>query len=118
MNRRQFFENPDFAEYVRLLGRLHRLVRAHRDESDEGEALREQMDRPGEALSEEEIRAVKGIAADLASIGQENGIGSNRESAPPVQLRDALDAIQRHDVVDALLILREHAHEIPPAPMW
>jgi tetratricopeptide (TPR) repeat protein len=109
--RRRFFENPDFAEYVRLLGRLHRLMRAHLDESDEGNALREQMDRPGEALSGEEIRAVKGIAADLASIGSHNG----DSAAPrhPTHIEEITDAIAARDAIRALMILRDHAHETP-----
>lgn len=111
MNRGRFFENPSFVEYVRTLGRLHRLMRAQRDESAEGEVLREQMDRPGEALAEDEIRAVTGISGDLASIGghRVNGVATT----PPAQLKAAAEAIDRHDAIRALAILREHAHETP-----
>ena len=115
MSQRRFFDNPDFAEYVRLLGRLHRLIREGRDESEEGEALRDSMDRPGEALSDEEGRAEAAISADLASIDRDKS--AEAKAAPSTVLHDVEDAISRRDVLGALATLRNHADEFPPASL-
>jgi hypothetical protein len=61
----RFFDKPAFREYVRLLGELHRLIREGRDESPEGETLREAMDAPGELLDDEEVAEAFAISAEL-----------------------------------------------------
>jgi hypothetical protein len=113
MNPRCFFANPDFNEYVRLLGRLHRLIRQQRDESDEGEAMRDAMDGPGDALSEDEVRAAREISADLYTINGNHGPVPSRPAPPPDVPKGVLEAITRHDALHALTLLREHADEIP-----
>lgn len=104
---------PDFVECVRSLGRLHHLIREQRDESDEGEALREEMDHPGERLSEDESQAVKAISADLGTMDvlPDNGTAATPHSV----LKGAADATARGDALRALEILREHAHDAPAA---
>ncbi len=72
MTRGEFFENPDFVEYLRLLRRLHAMIRSDEDEGPEGDALRDQMDAPGERLSSAEVAAVKGIAADFHTLSGES----------------------------------------------
>jgi hypothetical protein len=67
----KFFENPDFVEYVRLLRRLHAMIRSGDDEGAEGDALRDQMDAPGERLSSEEVSTVKAIAVDFHTLSGE-----------------------------------------------
>jgi hypothetical protein len=112
MNKALFFSNPDFVEYVRLLGRLHALIREQRDESEAGESLREEMDGPGERLSADESRAVNAISADLASM---NVLPKNGNSATPSALKQAADATARGDALRALEIIREHFHDAPAA---
>lgn len=58
----------DFMTYIRLSGRLHRMIRDGTDEGPEGEAIRDQMDGPGDRLTEDEVQAVKEISALLGSL--------------------------------------------------
>lgn len=112
-----FFQNPDFVEYVRLLGRLHRLIREGRDESVEGEALRDSMDRPGDALSGAEVRAVKDISVDLYSISGDVSEAPTTQAGPFAVLHEVEVAIARRDALGALAILRDHADEFSPASL-
>lgn len=54
-----------FEEYVRLLLHLHTLVDSGRGESSEADAVRDKMDRPHLALSEEERRIVALVSEAL-----------------------------------------------------
>ncbi len=63
-----FFHNPDYMEYIRSLFHLHVALAEGWDETDEGEALRERMERPGSRLSSDEITSLSGISADLYSL--------------------------------------------------
>ena len=67
----RFFHNPDYMEYVRLLFDLHAALAEGRDETDEGEALRERMDQSGSRLLSDEIASLSGIAADFYSLADE-----------------------------------------------
>jgi hypothetical protein len=62
---REFLDNPDFLEYIRLLHDLHAAIREGRDESEEGERIRDQMDGPGSRLSGDEIARAQEISAGL-----------------------------------------------------
>ena len=117
MTRGRYFQNPDFAEYVRLLGRLHQLIREGRDESEEGEALRDSMDRPGDALIDDEGRAVSDISVDLYSISDDVVEAATRRAEPFAVLYEVEDAIARRDAMAALTLLRNHAAEFPPASL-
>jgi hypothetical protein len=65
MNSNRYFDNPNFRTYIELLGQLHTLIRDNRDESREGDELRDRMDQPGSMLSDEEIAEAKVISADF-----------------------------------------------------
>ena len=98
MNQRIFFNNPDFLQYVRLLSKLHQLIRAGTDETPEGEALHDRMDDPGSRLSSDEIVSANAISADFYSLA-----ASSTEPVLPqtdevkADLGSALDARERRD---------------------
>ena len=70
----QFRDNPHYVEYVRLLHELHFLMRDGKDESPEGEAIRDQMDWPWRHLNEEEVNRVNGMSADLYTLESDSPI--------------------------------------------
>jgi hypothetical protein len=63
-------DNPQYAEYVRLLKALHRRMAEGKDD-DEADALRDEMDAPWYALSEEEIARVQVLSGDLYTLEEE-----------------------------------------------
>lgn len=65
-----------FVESMRLLLELHRLFVEHRDESPEADALREAMDAPWYAMTEDEQQRIRQLSAELYDIG-------DRTPAPP-----------------------------------
>ena len=67
----KYFDNPAFREYVFLLVELERLIREDRDESPEGDAIRDAMDAPGDRLGSEEVKAVSAFAADLTRLSEQ-----------------------------------------------
>jgi hypothetical protein len=118
MSRPQFFRNPDFMEYVRLLYGLHFAIKEGWDESEEGEALRERMDAPGSRLSGEEITGLHGISADFYSLADQ----PPRQVLPitaevMVDLEAALQARKSNDFGQALELLRKQARHIPVAAL-
>ncbi len=68
MRNAEFFDNPDFLKYVRLLHELHATIREGNDESAESERIRDQMDEPASRLSSDEIDSVHGISGDFYSV--------------------------------------------------
>jgi tetratricopeptide (TPR) repeat protein len=104
-------KNPHFIESVRLLCRLHELIRNEQDESPEGEAIRDAMDYPWWQMSEREQELVGGLSADLYSIGA-------ARAAPPSPphgiMREADSFIISGRGERALELLRKHEHELPP----
>jgi hypothetical protein len=68
MSEGKFFDNPDFLEYVRLLHELHAVIREGKDESTDGERIRDRLDEPASRLSSDEIDSVHRISGDFYSI--------------------------------------------------
>jgi hypothetical protein len=111
---RSFFDNPDFLAYVRLLHRLHALIRLGQDESQEGESLRDALDAPGSRLSSDEIRCVSGISADFYTL---EGPAVLPPTTPDsrADLQPALLARDRQEYAQAFDLLRQLAESVPPA---
>ena len=59
-----------FHESVHLLMRLHELTRSGQEESEAADHIRENMESPWEAMSDEERMRIRGLSADLYSIGE------------------------------------------------
>ena len=108
MANQRFFDNPDFRTYVRLLHRLHQLIRAGTDETPEGEELREQMDEPARGLTQEEILCIKGISADFYTLSDPPW---QVQPCPPAERQEweaRLKALNSGDFVRALDLLRRN----------
>lgn len=111
----EFFDNPNFITYVRLLGELHCLIRQGRDEGPEGELLRDHMDAPGERLSQRERVAVKGIAADFYSLAESRDV-SPADGAPGEDLvRAAVRERESRRFLEALELARQCKGLLSPA---
>jgi hypothetical protein len=113
-----FFHNPDYMEYIRSLFHLHVALAEGWDETDEGEALRERMERPGSRLSSDEITSLSGISADFYSLTDEH-----RGDVLPMpvdvytDLEPILQSWKSRDPHTALDLLRKHAGYIPAASL-
>lgn len=57
-----------FSRYAGLLKELHELIAQGRTDSEEADALRDEMEGPWAALSPEEQRLVRGLSHDLYSL--------------------------------------------------
>lgn len=69
MTPRLFMNNPEYVKYVHLLKQLHRLISEGKGDTEEADALRDEMDTPWHSLSKEEIDRVNSLAADLYTPG-------------------------------------------------
>ncbi|MEX0727847.1 MAG: hypothetical protein WEB58_02630 [Planctomycetaceae bacterium] len=107
MLRPAFFKNPEYCEYVRLLVRLHDLIIQKKDESEEGDRLRDEMDLCSKDFTDEEVVSLNGISGDIYFL--------SLPSIEPTQLSDdarkelvLAKSLQRSgDYISALAILRK-----------
>ena len=103
-----FFDNPHFLDYLRFLHRLHRLIRANADETPEGEALREQMDKVGANLAAEEVDCLNALSADFYTLGEPPRQVPPSSLTAREELKKGLDARDARDYVQALALLRKN----------
>ncbi len=76
----RFRSNPSYVTYVELLHRLHALIQAGKGDDAEADEVRDQMDAPWYGMDSEEISRVRGISADLYTLGPDSPIKhSDRE---------------------------------------
>src|SRR5438105_11067064 len=61
----RFWDNPHFRGYERLLLWLHGLIAAGKGDTDEAEAVRDEMEIPWRQLSGEELGRLDGLLGDL-----------------------------------------------------
>lgn len=54
-------------EYARLLGKLHELITQGEGDSAEADAIRDEMDGPWYALTEQERERLNGLSEDLSA---------------------------------------------------
>jgi hypothetical protein len=60
-----YASNPRYVKYERLLQELHHLMAEGKGDTEEADALREEMDEPWWALRREERARLDGLSADL-----------------------------------------------------
>jgi hypothetical protein len=110
----RFMDNPQYAEYVRLLKALHRRIAEDKDD-DEADALRDEMDAPWYSLSEEEIERVDGLAADLYTLEEAPAAPPQSDNGAVGSLRaDLRRAWEARDWEGGLDLLRRHPGLLPP----
>ena len=61
----RFVDNPYYVEYESLLKRLHKLNADGQGDGEEARILREEMDRPLQELTPEEIERLNNLSSDL-----------------------------------------------------
>jgi len=89
------------------------MIRENRDESDEGELLRESMEWPWNHLDKDEIAEVRSISVDLYG----KLIHGLSDIDPKIALRSALDARDRGDFLEAMRLFRICAPAMDPAQL-
>lgn len=106
-------ENSHSAKYVELLLELHSLMRAGKSDGDEADAVRDAMDEPWRHLSPEQIKRMRGLSADLHSMGKD------RLSPPDGPTEDQTEefktAIARENWDQALVLVRNCEATLAPA---
>ncbi|HKI35140.1 MAG TPA: hypothetical protein VKA46_25005 [Gemmataceae bacterium] len=114
MSAATFMNNPNYVEYVRLLRQLHRLI-AEGNDGDEGDALRDDMDAPWYALSEEEIARIRGLSADLYTLDDAPAAPTHQKSAAAKALGAEIQrAWEARDWEGVLDLLRRSPGVWPP----
>ena len=98
----------------KLQRQLHELIRDGKDESDEGEALRDTMDEPWYAMSDFERDLSRGLGADLNALLPDCPARPVTISHQEFSTQFA-EAQAHGDWVTALDLLRTNAHFVEPA---
>lgn len=97
--------------YTHLLVKLHQLTARNIDESDEADALRDEMDLPWRRMTPEELRMARDLSADLYSITDPPPPAV--ESSPPKLDALVTRAVKDEDWIRVLQVVRENAAQIP-----
>ncbi len=111
------FGSSSFKLMARGLVELHRLIREGKDDSPEGEAVRDALDAPLHALNRIEKERAEWLTIDLYSVSDPPATSTLKEMTPQAlqQLFEAYEAIQSHDWDRALKLLRRWQEHISPA---
>lgn len=104
-------QSPSVEQYASLLIRLHEQMRHGSEE--EAEKIREQMDAPGLLLTEDEIKLVKGLSADLYMLADEEILRPSGYSQKEFSER-LVSAYKARDADTVLTLLRKT--ERPDSP--
>ena len=114
----KFSANPYYVAYESRLKALHQLMAAGDGDTKEADAVRDEMDRPEQELSREELERLNGLSADLYMLQDEEIFEPPGEVAKtPQQLAAELEvAWRREDWERVLELLRQVfrvAQEVP-----
>jgi hypothetical protein len=106
---------PPARAYARLLVKLHGLLADGKGDTDEADAIRDQMDEPGYVLTAEQDNRLGCLSADLYALAE--GGAKPVAASPAEQIQWAKDLKQAHieENWDRVLeLLRHPIHESPP----
>lgn len=107
-----FADNPYYIEYENLLKKVHFLIAQGKGDSAEADALRDEMGKPEQELSHEEIMRLNGLSADLYML-QDDEIFEAHDGTQE-QLREDLSAAwERSDWETLLALLRKGPRFLP-----
>ena len=112
--RKTFADNPHYVDYICLLLQLHGLIAAGQGDDDEADDVRDKMDAPWRQLTPEEISCVRGLSADLYTLGKDRESPS-RESVPANLASEVRLMYDREQWIELSTFLREHEAELPRA---
>ena len=100
-----------FSEYMRHLVRLHELIAQGQGDSEEADAIRDQMDWPWSQLNRRQIELADGLAGDLYTLGtNRSATGWKKPNA-----EEFVEAVQREDWASALKFVRRQEASMSPA---
>jgi tetratricopeptide (TPR) repeat protein len=112
----QSLGNPNYRQVLRGYLRLHQLTVEGRDETQDADAVRDSLDLPWRALTEDEKERVQGLSDDLFSISEPIAAGPYEMNAQAQNdLANAFESIQRGEWDRALGLLRRGRQFITPA---
>jgi tetratricopeptide (TPR) repeat protein len=116
MNASRFHASPAFIANATLLTQLHDLIREGQGDSEKADTLRDEMDVHWRRLSADEREQIRGLSADLSSIGQAEPEAACATSAARIP-STFVDAVQRGEWQQVLRILRDHQTGFPAAEL-
>lgn len=100
-----------FSEYLRHLARLHELIAQGQGDSEEADAVRDQMDWPWSQLNRRQIELADGLASDLYTLGtNRSAIGLKHPNA-----EEFAESVHREDWAGALKFIRRQESSMSPA---
>lgn len=109
----QFVNNPYYVQYERLLEELSHLMAEGKGDTDEADAIRDEMDVPWYKLSQEETDRMRGVSADLYMLQDDEVYESYKGTQE--ELRAALsEALGRNDYEAILALLRKGTSFLRP----
>jgi tetratricopeptide (TPR) repeat protein len=104
--------SPHFFQCAQLLLKLHKLEQAGLDESKEADDLRDAMDAPWYKLSDVESTALRGLSADLYTIGHDRVA---LDEAPNMALTHLFEqAVEMDDWPTAIRLIRDSEKQKSP----
>lgn len=110
-----FRDNPAYVRCVRLLIDLHLLMKEGKDETAEGDRIRDEMDECWPALSEAEVERINGMSADLYTLEPDSPIRHPEDGG--IRSEEARETLQsllgRNAWQEILEYLRANSSQIP-----
>jgi tetratricopeptide (TPR) repeat protein len=111
----RFMNNPEYVKSVLLLKQLHRMIVEGRGDTDEADAVRDEMDAPWYALSEEEVARVDRLGADLYTLDEMPPTPPQQDKTTAAALSAEIDLARKAgDWEDILDLLRRSPGVLPP----
>lgn len=109
LNPRHF--SAAFQQSVQLLLQLHHEMSAGDPDGKKADEIRDAMERPWDAMSEAEHRLVRGLSADLYTIGRPWDVGPEPQTDIVGLVMDSLKNKRCEELLD---LLRLHERRLPP----
>ena len=99
---------------VALMMQLHLLMRDGKSETDEADAIRDQLDAPWKHLTEQEADRIRNLSADLASLESDSPFHHpERGGITRTEIGDRIKSARRANEYEKILsILRQHAEDV------
>jgi tetratricopeptide (TPR) repeat protein len=102
-------------EYARLLRELHSLIAQGTGDTDEAEQIRDLMDDPWNQLSEQDVRRVRGLSADLYTLHDPVAPQQHLDQQEIEEFNHLSGTAAKNNDWDRVLeLLREHPHALSP----
>ena len=103
-----------YRKSVALLIQLHLLMRDGKSETDEADAIRDQLDVPWKHLTDEETARIRNLSSDLASLEPDSPFKHPKSGGiARTDIADQIKAARRSNEYQIILaILRDHSKDV------